>query len=107
MIRGQGAIGFQLGERIGGGDEELRAAMREDRLDLCAAVRHVDRAHHGAEARDGEVQEQKFGRVGKLDRHHVALLDAFGAQAFGEAQHAIVQIAPGQRAGGRDHCWTI
>jgi len=99
VIGGQGRGGFQLGERVGGVEEQPGAAVREDRLDLGAAVGHVQRAHHRAEARDGEVDDEEFRRVRQLDGDHVARANTLLAQAICHIENAIVEPAPGEDAG--------
>ena len=93
--------GLEFGERVGAGEEKLGATVREDGLDLRAAIGHVHRAHHGAQARDGEMHDQELGRIRKLQRDHVARANAELVQALRDAQHAALELAPRELARGR------
>ena len=45
--------------------------MREERLHVRGAIRHVQRAHHRTEPADGEIGDDELERVGELRRDHV------------------------------------
>ena len=68
--------------RLRHADREARAAVAHQRLNLGAAVRHVQRAGHRAKARDREIAEDELRGVRKLQRHHVARCDPARAQSL-------------------------
>jgi hypothetical protein len=82
--------------RLRQADREPRAAVAHERQHLGAAVRHVQRAHHGPQARDGEIADDEFGNVRKLHRDDVAARDAALLQSIRSAQDPVFQVLPGQ-----------
>jgi hypothetical protein len=74
--------------------------VAQQRCDLGAAVRHVQRGHHRAQAADGEEGDDELGRVGQLHRHHVAARHARAPQPFGETQDSFLEFFPGNDLAG-------
>ena len=78
-------------------DDELRLAVADapdQRLGREAAEHDgMDRA----DARAGEHRHRDLGNHRQVDRDPVAAPDAFGLQHVGEAAHALVQVAIGDR----------
>jgi len=59
----------------------------------------VQRAHHRAEAADGEEGDDELDAVRQLHRHHFAGRDAGATQALGKAKDPVFQLFPGQCSG--------
>jgi hypothetical protein len=89
--------------QVGRIEKQLRPAMAQDGVDLRAAVRHVQRAHHRAEAAGGKVGDQELRGVRELHRDHVAGADAAPPEALGRFQDALLQALPGNSRRGSDN----
>jgi hypothetical protein len=90
------AAAFEHFLRLRHADRQPRLAVTHERLDLGAAVGHVQRAHHAAEARDGQVADDEIRSVWKLHRDYVAARYAALLQAVRGAKDAVLQLRPVQ-----------
>ena len=63
-----GRIGFVAGRAA---KDSARTRVAKNRLGLVGPIRHVQGRQHGAEARNGVVDNHKFGRARQLNRDDV------------------------------------
>ena len=104
-------VGQQLagGQRVGQqrllGDQDPRAGVGDDELDLLGRVGVVDGERRGAERHRREVGEVELGPVGQQQRHRVAAAHAQARQAGRQRVDALAQLAPRplDRPGLRSH----
>jgi hypothetical protein len=80
--------------RLRQADREACAAVAHERLHLGAAVGHVQRAGHRAQACDREIAEHELRRIRELQRHYIAGPDSARAQAGRRCKYALFQVLP-------------
>ena len=110
-IQGTGILDFRKRDRaplehllrLRHADGEARPAVAHERLDLGATVRHVQRAHHRAQARDRKIAQDELGDVRQLHRHDIAGGNPAPPQTGCSPEYPVFELAPTEHAGLKRH----
>jgi hypothetical protein len=94
--------GGPCGRREGaGGDEEPGGGVVDLRGDLVGGPERVEAADHAARRDRAVAGDEPLGRVGREDRHDVALAESFRREARRGSLDLVGEVAVGQRSAGR------
>src|SRR5229473_6096767 len=77
--------------------EDTRAGVAGDVLDLVRRIRLVDRERRGARGEHGEVADVEFRAVGQHERDSVTAAQTESGQRAGQSIDALACLPPGQR----------